>query len=804
LINIFDTSGAPINASEHKNALLQYSSGTTGLKKGVLLSELALVDHVDNCAQALNLRPSDRIASWLPLYHDMGLIAGFVIPWLKGIPIVSMSPFDWLVRPDVFLKTITETRSTLMWQPNFAFSYLARTFRSKDLSKFDLSAMRMIINCAEPVTAAAQSLFLETFGACGVSAQQMATSYALAEVTFSATYSTSGRPPATASVDPGSLGLGQSVRPGDMMLVSCGKPINGTNIEIVNEVGQVCAPGNVGEIKIKTSSMMRGYLGINPKETFDANGALLTGDVGFLQAGELYVLGRKDDTLIVRGQNVYPQAVEELVSQVPGVVPGRCVAFGSRMQAQDSEDLIILAESRDPDLDKRSEIANKIISIISKRFDLTAREIRIVDHMSLKKSTSGKIARKANKDVFEQSLDISVRNPALHSTGVFATALRAFINAEFAKGRKINDQTVLISSGMVDSLGLVTLMLFAEEHSNKIAPSPLIVGFDKYDSIERILRLFDGLSDTQAAIPVARPTPIWKLKLDLYKNSDRDFDFVLFSSSTLINIPTRYLKTIGMKSFNFGVHSGKFIYFYAILRFIEDNGQSMPRKIVLGVDSNKILFTQLSPTFIHKNPDFDTFLAEIDLPVSNYAVSDNNLSAKKDGIFARRLFALQQAEGAIIRNIYQLLENGDQCFVDPDYVPMKTISDVTFQSDITKMKISLPREGDFVPRSSGRAIQGVAEIARRNKIHVDIVLPPLHPVCLNEMFEEPRYNRSLELTLGLIEFAKFDDVSVHDFRDIRTFGGIEDDFDDALHLGLVNAGKLLKKLFPDLPDTSGA
>lgn len=374
LRKILGIRGAKFQAPKDSVALIQYSSRTTGLKKGAVLTETALLDQVDNYAAALNMSSDDRIASWLPLYHDMGLVAGFVMSWILGLPIVSMSPFDWLIRPEFFLKTVTASRSTLMWQPNFAFSHLARLFQGKDLSGIDLSSLRMVINCSEPITESAHAAFLDVFAACGISDRQLATCYAMAETTFAVTNSVANSTPVKKAVAPASLGLGEAVRPGEMTLVSSGRAIPGTKVEIVDESGRPRETGIVGEIRIASESMMSCYLGIDPSETFTTERSYPTGDVGFLQGGELFVLGRKDDTLIVRGQNVYPQSVEELVSLVSGVVPGRCVAFGSRLFSKDSEDLIILAESRETDARQRSTIAARITASIAKVLDVPPRE----------------------------------------------------------------------------------------------------------------------------------------------------------------------------------------------------------------------------------------------------------------------------------------------------------------------------------------------------------------------------------------------------------------------------------------------
>ena len=165
-------------------ALLQHSSGTTGLQKGVALSHTAVLNQIAAYSDTLKLTPNDKIVSWLPLYHDMGLIAGFLLPIIQGIPLVLMSPFDWVRHPALLLKAIDQHQGTLCWLPNFAYNHCARRIRKRDKAGVDLSSMRAFINCSEPVRHDSHQLFLEKFADNGVTADMLGVSYAMAENTF--------------------------------------------------------------------------------------------------------------------------------------------------------------------------------------------------------------------------------------------------------------------------------------------------------------------------------------------------------------------------------------------------------------------------------------------------------------------------------------------------------------------------------------------------------------------------------------------------------------------------------------------
>ncbi len=210
--------------------LLQHSSGTTGLQKGVALSHAAVFRQLDAYADAIRLRPDDTIVSWLPLYHDMGLIAGFILPVLRGIPLVLMSPFDWVRAPYKLLQAVSRHRGTLSWLPNFAYNFCAQKIRDRDLEGVDLSSWRAVINCSEPMHFKSHAMFRERFAAHGLSPAALATCYAMAENVFAVTQGGIDAPVTVDAVSQRSLLIDRMARPAAdgeaaMNMLSCGRPL---------------------------------------------------------------------------------------------------------------------------------------------------------------------------------------------------------------------------------------------------------------------------------------------------------------------------------------------------------------------------------------------------------------------------------------------------------------------------------------------------------------------------------------------------------------------------------------------------
>lgn len=387
--------------------LLQHSSGTTGLQKGVALSHRAVLNQLAAYSAAIQLNPSqDVIVSWLPLYHDMGLIASFILPILYGVPLVLMSPFDWVRAPQRLLQAVSHYRGTLTWLPNFAYNFCAHKIRERHLEGVDLSSWRMVINCSEPVRWESHQMFIEKFQPFGLNPLALQTSYAMAENVFGVTQSPPGQPPVVDEIDREVFMTHRQALPKAdgrpaMRMMSSGVPLPNTRIRILDEHGQDLPERMVGEIALQSDCMLTGYYN-RPDATAAAlrDGWYLTGDYGYIAAGQVYVSGRKKDMIIVGGKNVYPQDIESLAGEVPGVHPGRVVAFGVFDEEIGTEDVVVIAETDAEAPDQRQQIADAIRRHVTQNSVIALRYVHVVGPRWIVKTSSGKIARAANKEKF--------------------------------------------------------------------------------------------------------------------------------------------------------------------------------------------------------------------------------------------------------------------------------------------------------------------------------------------------------------------------------------------------------------------
>jgi acyl-CoA synthetase (AMP-forming)/AMP-acid ligase II len=384
-------------------AFLQHSSGTTGLQKGVALSHTAVLNQLASYSEAIQLNQADVVVSWLPLYHDMGLIAGFLLPLVQGIPLVLMSPFDWVSHPALLLRAIAEYKGTLCWLPNFAYNHCARRIRKRDKAGLSLASMRLFINCSEPVRHDSQQLFLEAFATNGVTPTMLGVSYAMAENTFAVSQTTPGQPARLDIVAADSLSQQQfaqpvaSNQPQATIKVSCGRPLPGTAVKILDSSGQQLPDRHVGQIAIQSNCMLSEYYKRPDLAPFQ-DGWFLTGDLGYLAEGELFVNGRAKDLIINAGKNVYPQDIEAIVNTVAGVHAGRAVCFGVPDEREGTELIAIIAEVENEDPAWRKELNKAIRLEVARQSTVSVSFVHLVGPKWLLKTSSGKIARAANRD----------------------------------------------------------------------------------------------------------------------------------------------------------------------------------------------------------------------------------------------------------------------------------------------------------------------------------------------------------------------------------------------------------------------
>ncbi|MBC8097909.1 MAG: AMP-binding protein, partial [Armatimonadetes bacterium] len=385
-------------------AFLQHSSGTTGLQKGVALSHRAVLNQLASYADSLTLTERDVVVSWLPLYHDMGLIAGFMLPLVQGIPLVLMSPFDWARHPALLLKAIHDYRGTLCWLPNFAYNHCVRGIRERDSALLDLGSMRAFINCSEPVRHDSHTLFAERFAVNGVTSTMLAVSYAMAENTFAVTQTIIGQTTVVDTVDAVTLQAGLRAipcppdAPTAAPQVACGAPIAGTQVKVVDADGAVLPERSVGELLIHSDCMLTGYHQRPDLAPFDADGWYHTGDRGYVADGQVYIAGRSKDLIINAGKNLYPQDIEAIVNSVGGVHPGRAVVFGIVDANEGTELVAVVAEVDSADAVTRQQISQQIRQRVGRQTEVALAYVSLVERGWLIKTSSGKIARSQNRD----------------------------------------------------------------------------------------------------------------------------------------------------------------------------------------------------------------------------------------------------------------------------------------------------------------------------------------------------------------------------------------------------------------------
>jgi fatty-acyl-CoA synthase len=398
-------------SSADKITFLQHSSGTTGLQKGVAITHRALLNQLESYRSAIRLTREDVIVSWLPLYHDMGLIAGFLMPMLEGVPLVLMSPFDWVKAPYRLMQAVSRYQGTLSWLPNFAYNFCAQKIRDAQMEGVDLSSWRAVINCSEPMYYNSFELFARRFAPYGFRREALATSYAMAENVFGVTQGGIDAPVTVDEVDVIALQAERKSVPARegqpaVKMLSCGPTIPETRVKVVGAEGQELPERNVGELAVQSNCMLEGYYN-RPDATASAmkDGWYLTGDFGYVAAGEVYVTGRKKDLIIVGGRNVFPQDLESLASEVPGVHPGRVAAFGVMNIDLGTEEVALVAEvdlseEQLQDEETRQALEDAIRIAVNRGSAVALRYIKLVGPQWLIKTSSGKTARSANRDKF--------------------------------------------------------------------------------------------------------------------------------------------------------------------------------------------------------------------------------------------------------------------------------------------------------------------------------------------------------------------------------------------------------------------
>ena len=395
---------------------LQFSGGTTGAQKAVVVTAAMLIAQLTRLRECLAFTQNDGVISWLPLYHDMGLVGCLWFPLWTGAPSLHFSAGDWLLNPELLFDHMEKFRGTFCWLPNFAFSYLAAQ-RKRMKGTYSLEHVRAWISCSEPVRQTSMDSFVEAFAGWGVTPQSLQASYAMAENVFAVTQTTPGVAPRTIARNALRLHRQPALPPPafdlpDALYVSSGKPLSGVELR-VTVGGKPLRERQPGEIQIRTESLFSGYWGKDgfTGNALSADGWYSTGDYGFLAAGHLYVIGRLKDIVIVGGQNIFPEEVEAVVNGMEGIYPGRVAAFGVQDRDLGTEVLTVIAElrgeyRREHAQSVQREIRTRVLSTIG----IAPRYVFAVPERWIVKSTAGKIARRETQVRFLQEMESLSQN----------------------------------------------------------------------------------------------------------------------------------------------------------------------------------------------------------------------------------------------------------------------------------------------------------------------------------------------------------------------------------------------------------
>ena len=408
-------------------ALLQYTSGSTGDPKGVMLTHANLLANMRAIAAATEMGPADVGISWLPLYHDMGLIGAWLTLLMQGMPLVVMSPLLFLTRPERWLQAVSKYKGTIAAAPNFAYELCVRKVSDKAMEGVDLRSWKAALNGAEPVNPETLSRFAQRFGKFGFRATAMMPVYGLAEASLGVTFPPLGRGPLVDRVKRDEFAAeGRAVTAAQedesaISFVSSGAAIPGHEVMIVGADGNVVAERNEGYLWFRGTSATSGYYG-NAEETaklFPQGPAAAgeyawvnSGDRAYQADGEIYVTGRVKDIIIKGGRNLYPHEVEELAGRVEGIRKGCIVAFGLKDLAAGTEKLVIVAETREADTAKRRALASAITNEVSGGLGVPPDRVELIPSGSIPKTSSGKLRRDETKQMYMAGTLSNAKPPA--------------------------------------------------------------------------------------------------------------------------------------------------------------------------------------------------------------------------------------------------------------------------------------------------------------------------------------------------------------------------------------------------------
>jgi len=463
-------------------ALLQYTSGSTGDPKGVTLTHRNLLANIGSIVAGFEVRPDDVVVSWLPLYHDMGLIGAWLAPLCFGVPVVVMSPIAFLARPERWLRAISRHRGTLSPAPNFAYELCVRKIADQDLEGLDLSSWRAALNGAEPVQASTLKRFEGRFRPYGFRREAFLPVYGLAEAALAVSAPKMGAGYKVDRVEREALESEDRAipaGPGDaaaLEFVSAGRPLPDVAVKIVTVDGRDLEERIEGSLWFRGPSATSGYYR-NPAATRDLmreEGWLDSGDRAYLADGEIYITGRAKDVIIKAGHNLYPHEIEEVVGRVAGVRPGCVVAFGAPDERSGTERFVVAVEARN--ISDRKRIVAEVTREVDQAIGMPPDLVDVIPPHSIPKTSSGKLRRSETRRLFlDGKLGKKVRAPWMQLAELAAKSAGP---RALTSGRRAGRQTVELLYGAfvlaLFGIGLVLLWMAIVLTRNRMSAARLL------------------------------------------------------------------------------------------------------------------------------------------------------------------------------------------------------------------------------------------------------------------------------------------------------------------------------------------
>ncbi len=390
-------------------ALLQYTSGSTGTPKGVVLTHANLLANIRGMGEVVQADPTDVFVSWLPLYHDMGLIGAWLGSLYFAVHAIVMSPLAFLAMPQRWLWALHHYRATLTAGPNFAYGLCLRKVQDEDVQGLDLSSVRIAFNGAEQISPETMERFCERFKPYGFRREAMTPVYGLAESTLGVTFPALYRGPSIDRVRREALVKHGVAKPADaadrtaLRFVACGQPLPGHQIRVVDATGQELPERHEGALQFCGPSATSGYYrNAEATKRLFRGQWLDSGDLAYIAEGEVYITGRTKDLIVRAGRNIYPEELEEAIGDIPEIRKGCVAAFGSRDPRTETERLIVLAETRAQEPEALEKLRTQINAVTADLIGSTPDDVVLAPPHTVLKTSSGKIRRTASRELYDR------------------------------------------------------------------------------------------------------------------------------------------------------------------------------------------------------------------------------------------------------------------------------------------------------------------------------------------------------------------------------------------------------------------